>query len=152
MSTDSPPAWLPASLAEKWLKLRIADQARLMGDNQRILNETAKDEAAFRDFNRRQREQFATGQNMQSTNTAPADDMQISIDSPVYNNTYHRPPSGNGWKSAIIAGAVAAGLGVPASLAYYATQTPKDSSPTQINVSPREPQTIYGLRVHRESK
>ncbi len=103
MATPSSPsltsAWPPSGLsstpssartAAQLRKLYLADQARLMTDNQRVLDLTLRDAQAYRDQVRRQLEaQMATADTPTTPEGGPpADPMDRRIDSPT---TVHNP-------------------------------------------------------------
>jgi len=111
-------------LANKWLKLRIAEMARLMGDNQRVIDGNNAQLEQDRDFERRlteaiAKERFSDWQSPQDGQAPGSDEMKIAIDSPTTINYTSQPtqtatqqtPAGIG-KSALLAAALAAaGLG-----------------------------------------
>lgn len=87
-------------------KLLTADTARLMGDNQRVLDRVNRRAEAFARWEAKQ-----LGEAMPES----AEEMQISIDSPVVNH-HHPPqqPQGSGIGKVLAGAALAAGLiGIP---------------------------------------
>lgn len=97
-------------------KLMTADMARLMADNQRVLDRTNRRAEAFAKW-----EASQLGEKMPE----PADDMQIAIDSPVVHHNYPPPvqpqQQSSGLGSLIGAALVGASLvGIPgAGIASY---------------------------------
>jgi len=76
-------------LAEKWLKLRMADHARLMADNEKVLQAERAQVERDRDYEQRVAESVASsrlgggmGQSSQS-GQSEAEEMKILIDSPT---------------------------------------------------------------------
>jgi hypothetical protein len=102
-SAPSKPTFSPP-LKDKQRKLALADQARLMQDNARILQMTTDCDRAYRDQLRRAREAQLSTMGVQpvASDPAKADDMgDINIDSPTVHT--HSP------------GATAGGAAAPAS-------------------------------------
>lgn len=95
---------------DRWAKVRVANQARLLVDNQRTLNTANAADRARRDLAHRMEEwsfdrfkkRHPTGEPMHDPKTGgityPEDDeMAINIDSPTtINNTYQSPASSPG--------------------------------------------------------
>jgi len=86
-----------ADLEEKWLKLRIADHARLLADNQKVLTENSRQLARDSDYESRVAETAAKKQLGEGFASSPSselsgqdDDVKINIDSPT-TITYHVP-------------------------------------------------------------
>ena len=90
-------------------KLQTANMARLMGDNQRVLDQTNRRAEAFARWEAKQ----VLGEAMQKSE---ADEMQISIDSPVTTTHHHQAPAqSSGLGKAFVGAAIAAGMiGIPA--------------------------------------
>ena len=87
-------------------KLMTANKARLMADNQRVLDAVSRRSEAFAKWEAKQ-----LGETMPES----AEEMQISIDSPVVNH-HHPPqqPQGSGIGKVLAGAALAAGLiGIP---------------------------------------
>lgn len=98
MSSSAPNA--TEKTLEKFGKLKLADRARLVGDNQAVLDRTNRSEESHRDYSRRVREAQARqvfGEDWEPpapTAVDGDDKMQIYIDSPVtINGTPEQPPS-----------------------------------------------------------
>jgi len=88
-----------ASLESKWLKLRMAETARLMMDNQAVLDAVNRQTARDRDYENRVRDTLAERQvGIPKPNEDAVDvegeprDMKINIDSPTTIN-YHTDPA-----------------------------------------------------------
>lgn len=87
-----------SSLEEKWLKLRIADSARLMADNQQLLNENQRRLKQDAEYERQLSDATVkAGFGDKWKNSAPlhsedADEVKILIDSPTTIN-YDSPPA-----------------------------------------------------------
>jgi hypothetical protein len=116
-------------------KLMTADMARLMGDNQRVLDSAYRRSQAFANWEAKK----VLGETMPE----PTDDMQISIDSPVTTTHHHAAPvvpqQGNGISKLMAGAALAAGLiGIPgAGIAGYLLSKlgdkPAVTKPTEDN-------------------
>jgi hypothetical protein len=79
--------------AEAFLDLKVADYARLMADNQRVLNQTLAADQAHTDQQRRFGETImGVSTPASSAATPPQDDMVINIRSPVTHN-HPAPPA-----------------------------------------------------------
>jgi len=104
-------------------KLQTANMARLMGDNQRVLDQTNRRAEAFARWEAKQ----VLGEEMPE----PADEMQISIDSPVTTTHHHQTPAASGIGKALVGAAIAAGLiGIPAAgMIGYGVSQLRDRAP-----------------------
>jgi hypothetical protein len=90
-------------------KLQTANMARLMGDNQRVLDQVNRRAEAFSRWETKK----VLGEEMPKSE---ADEMQISIDSPITTTHHHQAPQQSSGLGKVLAGAaIAAGLlGIPA--------------------------------------
>ena len=90
-------------------KLQTANMARLMGDNQRVLDQTNRRAEAFASWEAKR----VLGEDMPKSE---ADEMQISIDSPVTTTHHHPAPAqSSGIGKAVVGAALAVGfMGIPA--------------------------------------
>lgn len=107
-ANSSTPGWL-SSLLEKAGKFQIANQYRLMADNQRVLDLTHRAEVDHRNAMANLRDQFSSsviGEPMPVQD--PDDGTQINVDSPTTNNYVTNQPRSIG---PILATAVASVFG-----------------------------------------
>jgi hypothetical protein len=143
--------------ALQWMKLQIADRARLMMDNQNTLNRTNRSDQQFRDFTAKQREHLAMkhgqiGEPMESEK--PDEPMEIKIDSPTtvtHHHTAPPPPQTSTLAKLAMAGVAAAGLGsgigIPLAVMSYMSNKPVPVAEAQPDTD-----TKYGLKIYRPSE
>ena len=136
-------------------KLRIADHARLIADNQKTLDRTNAQDGRARNLHGRIDDAIAKathGANLADAEpscAAKEDAMQIFVDSPVTmqapgNEAQPAPPAASGLKKAALAAALlgaGGGLGMAVPLALDAL---KPSTPA---VTPADNNTQYELRI-----
>lgn len=117
-------SWI-VKVLEKLEKLRVANHARLMIDNQRTLNRTHCADVQYREFGQRLQQHLARefiGMPETKDRLSPVDDMNINIDSPV-NNNYPQVTGGlRRWLWPVLIGlGLAAGL----SAGYFLGRVPR---------------------------
>lgn len=91
-------------------KVNLANQLRLMGDNQRSLDQAALRTKRFSEW------EFTNVLGQPPKNGETGEEMRISIDSPVNETHNHYPPqqsAGTLAKTLLGAGLLASGIGVP---------------------------------------
>lgn len=127
-------------------KVEVADQARLMCDNQATLNTTNAADRRNRAYNERLREamfrrQFPEAPPAADNNGQPEDEMRIAIDSPTIHHHAPPPPGLGPWgKAAVVAAALALGgaggltLAGVLGFAKQAAVAPPTTDPTKYDL------------------
>jgi len=158
MSSAKNPSELPETLVD-WGKLHVADFARLMADNQRILDATHRHAEDKRRFDRRLRDQLAASRFGAPPETSPAataetgEPMHILIDSPTTYQQPAPPPPARGLSPLATAALATAlglaglgtGAGVVAGLGALRPEPAAQAAPPET-ASPAAP-TLYELHL-----
>lgn len=131
------------TLLEKWGKLRVANQARNMLNNQRISNNCHKQDTAYRelgvDMLRWENERAGV---KPGAAASKEEDMEVRFDSPqTITNNHHYPPAapakglGTLAKLAVAGGLIATGAGAGAAIPFIVSAW-KDRNPPAVQPAP----------------